>query len=84
MCLSIISFCSFSMVCVSNSPYLAFTQHSVLLREVFMAKESIRIIESSHMRARKDMKNLVRCCCFAYGKVGCRELEGLATPGSVQ
>ena len=72
------------MVCVSNSPYLAFTQHSVLLREVFMAKESIRIIESSHMRARKDMKNLVRCCCFAYGKVGCRELEGLATPGSVQ
>ena len=49
-----------------------------------MAKESIRIIESSHMRARKDMKNLVRCCCFAYGKVGCRELEGLATPGSVQ
>lgn len=49
-----------------------------------MAKESIRIIESSHVRARNDTKNLVHCCCFAYGKVGRRELEGLATPVSVQ
>lgn len=70
------------MARVSNSPYLVFTQHSVLLGEVFMAKESIRIMELSHMRARKDAKNLVHCCCFAYGKVGCRKLEGLATPVS--
>lgn len=41
-------------------------------------KKSIRIIESSHLKARKDTKSLVHCCSFAYRKVGCRELDGLA------
>lgn len=52
----------------SYPPVWKYSPH-IAVGMISTAKKNIRIIDSSHLRARRDTRKLAHCCCFARGKV---------------